>query len=182
MIKKILYAQSVCFSQFGRKSSRSALAQCVNLKGGVGEAEDGDWQEDGEHHTPCDIYHVEDSTRLCCKFLCISLFTLWTSPVMSLYKQLKETSVRDFVKTFDGWCHSFWFYLFSVSYSGVATSTLDIHYFAWGLCCGRFFEVDWKLVFAVELHCSDCVEIKVSRGNVPFPHWDSNPCLTYQWL
>ncbi len=72
----------------------------------------------------------------------------------------------------------FGFYLFLVSYSGVATSTLDIHYF----CLWTFLEVDWKLVFAVELSCSDCVQIKVSRGNVPFPHWDSNPCLTYQWL
>jgi hypothetical protein len=60
--RKILHSKSVCFSQFGRKFSRSALALCVkgtcnctlyskNLKGGVGEAEDGDWQEDGEHHT-----------------------------------------------------------------------------------------------------------------------------------
>jgi hypothetical protein len=29
---------------------------------------------------------------------------------------------------------------------------------------------------------NDCVEIKVSRGNVHFSHWDSNPYLTYQRL
>jgi hypothetical protein len=63
-----------------------------------------------------------------------------------------------------------------VSYSDVATSTLDIHYFAWGLCSGRFLKLTGSLL-AVELSCCDCVEIKVSRGNVPFPHWGSNPCL-----
>ncbi len=34
----------------------------------------------------------------------------------------------------------FEFICFLVSYSGVARSTLDIHYFAWGLCCGRFLK------------------------------------------
>jgi hypothetical protein len=29
-------------------------------------------------------------------------------------------------------------------------------------------------LFALELSCCDCVEIKVSIGNVPFPHWDSH--------
>ena len=38
----------------------------------------------------------------------------------------------------------FLFYLFLVSYSVVATSTLDIHYFAWGLLCG----VSWGLLKA----------------------------------
>jgi hypothetical protein len=40
--------------------------------------------------------------------------------------------------------------------------------FCLGLCCGRFLKLTGSL-FAVELRCCDCVEIKVSRGNVPFP-------------
>jgi hypothetical protein len=44
----------------------------------------------------------------------------------------------------------------------VATSTLDIHYFAWGLCCGRFLKLTGSLL-GVELSRSDCVEMKVSR-------------------
>jgi hypothetical protein len=49
--------------------------------------------------------------------------------------------------------------------------------FAWGLCCGCILKLTGSLL-AVELSCCDCPEIKVSRGNVPFPHRDSNPCLS----
>ncbi len=41
-----------------------------------------------------------------------------------------------------GWCYSFWFYLFMVSCSGVATSTL----FCLGFLLWTFLEVDWNLV------------------------------------
>ncbi len=60
-----------------------------------------------------------------------------------------------------------------VSGCGVATSTLGmglgIHYFCLGSVLWMYLEVDWQLV--VELSCCDCVEIKVSRKNVAFPHW-----------
>ncbi len=62
----------------------------------------------------------------------------------------------------------FEFICFLVSNSGVATSTLDIHYLL-GVCV---VDVSWSWLeagFAVELICSDCVEIKVSRGIVPSP-------------
>jgi hypothetical protein len=40
--------------------------------------------------------------------------------------------------------------------------------FCLGLCCGRFLKLTGSL-FAVELSFCDCVEMKVSRGNVLFP-------------
>ncbi len=62
-------------------------------------------------------------------------------------------------------------FIILVSGCGVATSTLGIgiHYFCLGCVLWMYLEVDWQLV--VGLSCCDCVEIKVSRENVAFPHW-----------
>ncbi len=50
--------------------------QNKNLKGGVGEAEDGDWQEDGEHHTPAIFTTWRTLRGTVASFYAFSLFTL----------------------------------------------------------------------------------------------------------
>jgi hypothetical protein len=44
------------------------------------------------------------------------------------------------------------------------------YFFAW------VFSLLTGGLLAVELSCCDCVEVKVSRGIVPSPQRDSNPC------
>jgi hypothetical protein len=55
----------------------------------------------------------------------------------------------------------------SVSYIGILTITYDIHYFAWGLCCGCIVKMTGSLL-AEELSSCDCFWVKVSKGIVPF--------------
>ncbi len=69
----------------------------------------------------------------------------------------------------------FYFIYFGFRQWCIATSTLGIAYiiFAWVLCCGCILKLTGSLL-AGELSYCDCVEIKVSRGNVPFHPLGSN--------
>jgi hypothetical protein len=62
---------------FGTGTVCQSNIQNKNLKGGVGEAEDGDWQEDGEHHTPAIVTTWRTLRGTVASFYAFSLFTLW---------------------------------------------------------------------------------------------------------